>query len=392
MHLCSDGRRLQALSQNMKGRAEKFALHAWNAKTGEHLHTVPLLVDEMWIGYSRLSPDGRLLATPRGSIRDTATGAEVAHLPAAARRSSPVAFSADGALIALGVEEMVKRKAYAALEVIAVQIWETATMSLVARLATGQAAHVAFTPDGRRLIVAGPDALKLWDIASRQVVARRPAPGFFQGSRGPSFASSLALSPNGRTVATGQPDTTILLWDLSPPIADRPAAPLSAAQREMYWNDLAGADAGRAFVAIARLADEPAQAVTMLRRRLYPAKAPSAEEMHKLLADLDQEQFSRREDATGRLREWGELANSALREALQSKPSLEARRRIEGLLAEPPIVRLPEPRRQLRAVRVLESIGTTEAQQVLEMIVEGAAEARLTREARAAVMRLTSRQ
>jgi hypothetical protein len=37
---------------------------------------------------------------------------------------------------------------------------------------------------------------------------------------------------------------------------------------------LAAADAGRAFTAIARLADAPVETVAMLRRRLHPAKAP----------------------------------------------------------------------------------------------------------------------
>src|SRR5262249_25623380 len=150
-------------------------------------------------------------------------------------------------------------------------------------------AHLEFTPDGRHFITAGLDDLQLWDLFSRRVVTRRPAPSRFRGSYGPSFASCLALAPDGRIAAPGHPDTAILLWDLSPPKPARSAAPLTAAQRDSYWNDLAGADAGRAFAAIARLADDPAQTLSMLRERLHPAAAPSTEELNKLLANLDDE-------------------------------------------------------------------------------------------------------
>jgi hypothetical protein len=189
-------------------------------------------------------------------------------------------------------------------------------------------------------------------------------------------------------MATGNADTIILLWDLSPPAAQRPAS-LTAAQCQAYWTNLAGDDAGRAFTAIARLADAPEQRVPMLRDRLHAAKAPSAEELRRLLADLDNAQFERREKATKRLAELGELADTTLREALQRKPSLEMRRRIESLLAASRLAHTAEERRNLRAVRVLESIGTAEARQVLETLGEGASDARRTKAAKDALRRLT---
>ncbi len=47
--------------------------------------------------------------------------------------------------------------------------------------------------------------------------------------------------------------------------------------------------------------------------------------------------------------------------------------------------------RQLRAIEVLECIGTAEARRVLEAISQGATEARLTQEAQAALQRLARR-
>jgi WD40 repeat protein len=397
MQLCDDGRTLLALSGHLNGQTLGFALHAWDTATGEQLRSVPLTLPEhLRIGRSRsspgcFSPDGRLLVIPDGSIRDTITGEELARLSIKNEplQVPPVAFSPDGGLLAMGVQGKVRQGRLASRTVIAIQVWETATLAPVARLETGPAAHVAFTPDGRHLISAGLDALTLWDITSGQAVVRRPAPGRFRGDYGPSFANCLAVAADGRTVATGNADTTILLWDLSPPAAQRPAVPLTAAQREAYWTDLAGDDAGRAFTAIARLADAPEQTVPMLRDRLHAAKAPSAEEMRRLLADLDNAQFERREKATKRLAELGELANTTLREALQRKPSLEMRRRIESLLAASRLAHTAVERRHLRAVRVLESIGTREARQVLKTLSEGASDARRTRAAKDALRRLT---
>jgi hypothetical protein len=69
---------------------------------------------------------------------------------------------------------------------------------------------------------------------------------------------------------------------------------------------------------------------------------------------------------------------------LNEKPSLEVHQRIERLLARIK----PETWRDLRAVEVLERIGSPEAKQVLESLAKGAEGARLTREAKASLERL----
>jgi hypothetical protein len=71
---------------------------------------------------------------------------------------------------------------------------------------------------------------------------------------------------------------------------------------------------------------------------------------------------------------------------------LEMRRRLEDIVAhlEAP---LPPPERwqALRALEVLEQIGTRSARQVLERLSQGASKAWLTREAEAGVQRLAIR-
>jgi RNA polymerase sigma factor (sigma-70 family) len=394
MHLSDDGQTLVALSQNLNGTGRAYGLHTWDVATGKRLRSGPVAVEDFWNGYSRFSPDGRLLALPGGAIQDVTTGRPLLKLPIEEEKSlgTPVAFSRDGSLVAAGVWQKITRPGVMGQEMVAVQVWELATLLPLARLETGELADLTFTPDGRRLITAGREALQLWDLASGSEVARRVGPGRFRGSFGPSFASVLALAPDGRTVATGHADTTILLWDLSPSVPDRPVVPLTAAQQEECWDDLAGADGGRTLAALARLADVPKQAVTLLRNRLQPAKAPPADELRRLLADLGSDEFERREAATKRLAELGDVADAALREALRGEPPLEARRRLEGLLAEPRLVRVPESRRHLRAVRLLECVGTPEARQVLEALAKGAPGARLTEEAKASLDRLAKRK
>jgi hypothetical protein len=69
------------------------------------------------------------------------------------------------------------------------------------------------------------------------------------------------------------------------------------------------------------------------------------------------------------------------------------RRRIEELLVKLDRMEMkPEWVRPLRAFEVLERIGSAEARQLLEKLASGDAEARLTREAKAAVGRLIARE
>lgn len=76
---------------------------------------------------------------------------------------------------------------------------------------------------------------------------------------------------------------------------------------------------------------------------------------------------------------------------LARKPSLEAGKRIEFLLEKLDLLKDPERLRALRAIEVLENIGTAEAQRTLQRLAGGAAEAQQTREAKASLERLDQR-
>ena len=86
------------------------------------------------------------------------------------------------------------------------------------------------------------------------------------------------------------------------------------------------------------------------------------------------------------------MAGPALRKTLKSKPSLELRRRAEAILdAIDKQILPPERLRVLRAIEALEMIGTDDAKAMLKELAKGAAEDRLTEEAKLSLGRLERR-
>ncbi|MHC1767236.1 MAG: WD40 repeat domain-containing serine/threonine protein kinase [Verrucomicrobiia bacterium] len=67
---------------------------------------------------------------------------------------------------------------------------------------------LAVTSDGRRLATGSPEGrVRVWDIASRQLVARSPWRV--------RFVNDLAFSPDGKLLALAEQPGSIVLWDLS---------------------------------------------------------------------------------------------------------------------------------------------------------------------------------
>jgi WD40 repeat protein len=274
----------------------------------------------------------------------------------------------------------------------ALVVHETATGKRVLRLPIDRCGPLAFTPDGRGLVVTDAAAITRWDLTTRTPVVRHKAPGPFVGSYGWfSFASSLAVTADGTRAITGHIDTTALVWDL--PSSSRRAKALTFQELTAAWADLAGDDACKAYAAVWTLADVAGDALPFLRDRLRPAVAPPEEQVRQLIADLDSPRFAVREEAGQRLSRLGDGAVPALRQALAGHPSAEVRQRAETLLKvlAVPIVTDAELRRQLRAVAVLEYTGTADTRQLLRRLADGAPDARLTREAQASLERLRRR-
>jgi WD40 repeat protein len=308
----------------------------------------------------------------------------------------------------------------------------------------------ALSPDGQTLATAGDrprdPTIELWDTLTGKRVGRL-------GGSAAGGVESLAFSPDGRTLASGGRDTTILLWDVT-------RARLAGLERLLGGGDEEAAQAAK------QLAAQPADAVPFLRESLRLAagrEAPYA----RLFGALDDEDFGARERASQGLEAAGAAAEFALLLALEGRPSPEARKRLqqaaakiatereervarlvadlEGEKAGPamqaltalgpeavpilrrmveppprnpraPVDRLvsperrrlifqalsrlqepgadppPQPRGVLRSLAVLEEIGTPEARQVLQELARGPAGSTLAREAGATLGRLDKRK
>jgi WD40 repeat protein len=334
------------------------------------------------------SPDGKIVASagPDGRARvwDVATGKLIHALQGFTQPSGhldgvgvfSIALSPDGTALALGSSGG------------DIALWDPVAGKELLRL-TGPTRFVealAFSPDGKTLAAGYADGvIRLWELAVAAV--RR------EWRAHPGAIRSLALSPDGRLLASGSTDTTVLIWDA---LGALPGAAevghLTTERLDTLWADLGGGDAAKAYRAIGVLAAVPERSLPLLAARLLPVSSPDPGRLARLITNLDRDQFAVRDQATRELEGLGELAEAALRKLLAAKPPLEVRRRAEGLLEK---LRGPLPfgdrLRSLRAVEALEHVGTKQARQVLIRLAGGGPEARLTREAKAALQRLARR-
>lgn len=332
-----DGKTLASLDIEANSREKNAVLHLWDAATGEELRK--------WttarVGRFAFSPDGQILV-----------GIESDHL----RKGAP------------------QRSLHS---------WDIASVKHHAFVVTqpGRVFSLAYSPDGR--MIAWGDAggtISLCESATGQVRHR------LRGHR--SYVNSLSFAPDGKTLVSGSADTTVLLWDVTGRPVARSSA-LSLEQLPSLWTGLADKEAAKAFAAIGLLTAAPEQAVPFLKSHLRPApELAEAQQVARLIAELDSNEFAVRDKAREHLRQLGERAEPGLSEALKNKLPLEARKRIEELLEGVRAAAVfPESLRNLRAVEVLEHIGTPQAREVLKTLADGAPTARLTQEAKAALER-----
>jgi hypothetical protein len=244
---------------------------------------------------------------------------------------------------------------------------------------------LAFSPDGKTLAaVGGTGVIYLWEVATAKVRA------VYTGHQ--ARVTSLDFSPNGARLISGSHDTTALIWDLTGIADEKDANTLTPERLAALWEQLADADAGKAWRAGWRLVADPASSVPFLQKHMRPAEV-DASRIAKRIAALDGDTFEGREEASRELAKLGDLAESALRKALAANPSLEVRRRLDELIEKLNVpVTVPEQVRSLRGVEVLEHIGSPGARRLLDELSQGSDRARLTRDAKAALERLSARK
>jgi len=211
---------------------------------------------------------------------------------------------------------------------------------------------------------------------------------------GIALPTALAFSPDGRFLITTSSDGTALVWDMRPIYEKATCPPTAPDQKQLdaWWAGLRDDDGEKVGAAMTDFETRPAEAVPFLASKLKPVPAPAPGRIARLIPDLDCEEFDVRQQATKELEAFAEVAEPELRAALKGKPSPELKKAAERLLGRiDALADDPDWLRQLRAVEILERLGTAEARKALEGLARGAPAARLTREAKASLERLAGR-
>jgi RNA polymerase sigma factor (sigma-70 family) len=404
--LASDGR--TAASWSATSMRERALFHVWDLATGE---ARVRRADPSGFGLQLFSPDAKLVLSCNGTnpggafpsemicplgvsstvvLRDVATGRKILPLPQPDSHAYVQAFAPDGRTLVTATGTVRRDFESVPSDHHTLHLWELATGKERLTIAPGKSGwqyrfeHVAFALDGRTFATVRADrTIQLWDVATGAELLSRA--GYS------ARLNCLVFSPDSRVLASGHGDSTILLWDLTSGrrAPRQPVEKPDTAQLERWWRDLADEDARKAHAGIWGLCTVPERAVKLLRDRLHPAPAVPADQLKERIADLDSNDFKRREAASADLAALGDQVHAALQTALKANPSVEVRKRIEALLSDPGKVRSAETLRHLRAVEVLERIGNQEARQILDTLSKGAPDARQTREAKAALARLS---
>jgi WD40 repeat protein len=334
---------------------------------------------------------------------DVATGKEIRKITLPLQRTvTNLAYSPDGRLLAtenadrtFSIWEIASGKERALLGTAAAPVGQPATAFTVAVAGGGPAlggpltpATLAFSPEGDLLATRGPgNTVRVWEVAPAKEV------GLFKGHDG--AIGTVSFAPQGKAIASGSADTTTLVWDVAQ-LNREPkgaAVELQAEELKTLWSDLIGDDADKASSSIRRLASAPKQTTPFLAERVKPAAPPDVKKIAKWIADLDSDNFKTRAIAAEELEKLGELAIPALEKVLVSQSPVEMIRRAQGILEKLTTGALTaEQVRIVRAVEVLEGLGTAEARQVLETLAQGAPGALTTRHAQAVLDRQAKRR
>jgi hypothetical protein len=206
---------------------------------------------------------------------------------------------------------------------------------------------------------------------------------------------------------------------------------------DQRWTDLASADETTALRALLALSATPKETTAFLNEHLKPVK-PDTKRIAQLIKQLDSTNFAARNQAMKELEYFGKYIKADLEAALKADPAVERKTRIQQLIEKMPRDKKDEPMpkmvpnarpgssvsvsnvngkitilidgqpldfskmtppppppgppqswvRAVRAVTILEHLGTAEARQILDSMAAGEADALPTVAARAALDRL----
>src|SRR5262249_4344883 len=130
-------------------------------------------------------------------------------------------------------------------------VWNVAEGQEVASLKAGQENSVAFAPYRRYIAAAGERSLSLSKLASGKTRLNLDSSVEKPDTSFQTYHTALTFAPDGRGLLSSMYDGTMLMWDLAPDrgAIRRAAGSFAPADLQRLWNDLAGGDAPRAYIA-----------------------------------------------------------------------------------------------------------------------------------------------
>jgi WD40 repeat protein len=346
---------------------------SWDVKSGRAVSS------EEWIGV--VSPDGMWAVEYGNAIHKGAKGSySLVSFPYEGGSTKLRAFSSDSRVVALyyfgptsydsGREKSV------------VLVFDLTDRTKLAEIASQNVSAGSFTADARYLAVVAEGHVVLWEVATASAVRKYPSTG-----------NAIRFMLGDRRLIGGQQDGSALIWDVTGTnrAPGTPAPTATEMELSRWWDALTRVDAAAAHTAGWELSDRPAQAIAFLRDRLKPIKPVDDATVRKLVRDLDAVELADREKAEKELMNMGD-APVGLLQKLQADLSKESEMRLKRILAAMagPVLQPGDRLRQVRAVAILERIGTADAKKLLDELARGAADARVTKEAKISVGRLTS--
>ncbi|HEX8990727.1 MAG TPA: WD40 repeat domain-containing protein, partial [Anaerolineales bacterium] len=178
----------------------------WDARTGQELFAIP----GQALGYhvfatQRLAfnPDGKRLAiTAQNDVKiiDASSGRPMITFSGHTAEVMAVAFSADGSRLATGSGDKTAK------------IWDASTGKLLLDLPAGRTdmvTSIEFSPDGTRIATASDTKIiKIWDGATGQLLLA-------VRSISDPYVSHASFGPEGKVLVVASGSETISLWDAS---------------------------------------------------------------------------------------------------------------------------------------------------------------------------------
>jgi hypothetical protein len=183
---------------------------------------------------------------------------------------------------------------------------------------------------------------------------------------------------------------SLYLYELPAQFLDPPAArAIDDVELSKLWPDLQSDNDLRFQLAFKAYRAAPRPAFAVFRKEMPPVAKERQKEVEGWIAALDDEDVKRREDATENLQGVAHAFAPLLQSRQKASGPGEIHNRLTFVLKKMEKEKTPLSLvRESRVLSLLEQLATPEARQVLIELADGATEARLTVEARAALQRI----